>query len=187
LTEEGMIHSLHGKGVFVLENKPISFSVGGLVSFKEASEYSGQTFITHGPKLESVIINPPLHKKTQLPLGKEAYHLYRVRQLVGENIILDINYFLKDVDTDLTKEIAENSIYEYMEKTLQLKIGFARRVIRVEPATSKDKEYLDLQLNSPFVVVVKNFVHLYDGTQFEYTESRHRPDRFVFTEFARRR
>ncbi|BCU83155.1 trehalose operon repressor [Polycladomyces abyssicola] len=187
LAEEGMIHSLHGKGVFVLENKPITFSVGGLVSFKEASEYSGQTFITHVPKLESVIINPPLHKKTQLPLGKEAYHLYRVRQLDGENIILDINYFLKDVVTDLTKEIAENSIYEYMEQTLQLKIGFARRVIRVEPATSKDKEYLDLQPNSPFVVVVKNFVHLYDGTQFEYTESRHRPDRFVFTDFARRR
>jgi GntR family trehalose operon transcriptional repressor len=100
---------------------------------------------------------------------------------------LDINYFLKDVVTDLTKEIAETSIYEYIEQTLELKIGFARRVIRVEPATLKDKEYLDLQPNSLFVVVVKNFVHLQDGTQFEYTESRHRPDRFVFTDFARRR
>ena len=38
-----------------------------------------------------------------------------------------------------------------------------------------------------FVVVVKNYVCLSDGTQFEYTESRHRPDRFVFSDFARRR
>lgn len=186
LAEEGLVNSLHGKGVFVLENNFITFSFGGLVSFKEASANNQQNFITSVPKFEEVVINEALNKKSNLPIKKEAYKLYRVRSLEGERIILDINYFLKDIIQGLTKEIGEKSIYEYIEETLNLKIGFANRIIQVEPATSKDKANLDMKSYN-FVVVVKNYVHLNDGTQFEYTESRHRPDRFIFSDFARRR
>lgn len=186
LAEEGFVHSLHGKGVFVLENDPITFSFGGLVSFKEASENNGQSFITLVPSFSTITIDDALQRKTSLPKNEEVFSIHRIRQLDGERIIFDINYFLKQLIPDLTEKIAENSIYEYIENTLKLKIGFARRVIHVEPASTKDKEYLDLK-GSPFVVVVNNFVHLQDGTQFEYTESRHRPDRFVFSDFARRR
>ena len=52
LAEEGLVNSLHGKGVFVLENDFINFSFGGLVSFKEASESSKQKFSTSVPKFE---------------------------------------------------------------------------------------------------------------------------------------
>jgi GntR family transcriptional regulator, trehalose operon transcriptional repressor len=186
LAKEGFVNSLHGKGVYVLDNQQITFSLGGLVSFKEASENSGQTFTTSVPLFEEIIIDESLHNKTRLPTDKEAYKLYRVRQLDGEKVILDVNYFLKEIVTGLSKEIAEQSIYQYIEETLQLKIGFAKRVVQVEHASSKDREHLDLKSYN-FVAVVKNFVHLHDGTQFEYTESRHRPDRFIFTDFARRR
>ncbi|GBF11484.1 trehalose operon repressor [Tepidibacillus infernus] len=186
LAEEGLVHSLHGKGVFVLDHDTITFSFGGLVSFKEASVGNGEKFVTTVPKFEEVIIDESLHQKTNLPIGKEAYYIYRIRHLDGERIIFDINYFLKDLIIDLTKEIAEQSIYQYIEEILKLKIGFARRVIQVEPATMRDKQNLDIK-GYPFVVVVKNFAHLNDGTQFEYTESHHRPDRFVFSDFARRR
>ncbi|WP_339060411.1 trehalose operon repressor [Tepidibacillus marianensis] len=186
LAEEGFVHSLHGKGVFVLEKDPITFSFGGLVSFKEASESNRQSFKTSVPKFESIEIDETLYKKTNLPIDEEAYHIYRIRELDEEKIIFDINYFLKSYVADLTEEIAKQSIYDYIENQLLLKIGFARRIIQVEPATVKDKKYLDLK-GFQFVVVVKNYVHLHDGTQFEYTESRHRPDRFVFSDFARRR
>ena len=86
----------------------------------------------------------------------------------------------------LTKEIAEKSIYEYIEEKLNIKIGFASKIIQVETATTRDKLNLDMKFYD-FVVVVKNYVYLSDGTQFEYTESRHRPDRFIFSDFARRR
>jgi len=48
------------------------------------------------------------------------------------------------------------------------------------------REYLDLN-GTDYVVVVKNFTHLYDGSQFEYTESRHRLDIFHFSDVARRK
>ncbi|MBM7591361.1 trehalose operon repressor [Brevibacillus fulvus] len=186
LAKEGFVYSLHGKGVFVLENDLISFSVGGLVSFKEAAQASGKAFSTVVSRFAEVTIDEPLQKKTNLPLGKTAYQLFRVRKLEGENIILDINYFLKELVPGLTEEIAAASIYEYIEETLNQKIGFAKRVIQVEKATRTDKEQLDVKQYN-LMAVVKNFVYLYDGTQFEYTESRHRPDRFIFTDFARRR
>jgi len=186
LAEEGLVNSLHGKGVFVLENNFITFSVGGLVSFKEASENSKQKFITTVPKFEEIIIDEVINKKSNLALGKEAYKLYRVRSLENERIIFDINYFLKDVIVGLTKEIGEKSIYEYIEEILKIKIGFANKIIQVETATARDKLNLDMKSYN-FVVVVKNYVYLGDGTQFEYTQSRHRPDRFVFSDFARRR
>ncbi|TCS81794.1 GntR family transcriptional regulator [Tepidibacillus fermentans] len=78
LAEEGFVHSLHGKGVFVLDKHPITFSFGGLISFKEASEGNDQPFQTYVPKFEEIIIDQSLHKKTNLPIGEEAYHIYRV-------------------------------------------------------------------------------------------------------------
>ncbi|MCB2295227.1 trehalose operon repressor [Clostridium algoriphilum] len=186
LAEEGLVNSLHGKGVFVLENNFITFSVGGLVSFKEASKINNKIFVTSVPKFEEVIIDEALSKKSNLPRGEKAYKIYRVRCLEDDRIIFDINYFLKDVVQGLTKEIAEKSIYEYIEGKLSIKIGFANKIIQVETATTTDKLNLDMKFYD-FVVVVKNYVHLNDGSQFEYTESRHRPDRFVFSDFARRR
>ncbi|MBA4531494.1 trehalose operon repressor [Brevibacillus sp. 7WMA2] len=186
LAEEGLVNSMHGKGVFVLDQNTISFSFGGLVSFKEANENSGLVFSTTVPFFTELVIDKKLEQKTHLPNGIDVYHLYRVRKLDGERVILDINYFSKEKCAGLTPEIAEKSIYDYIENDLELKIGFAQRVIQVEQATGKDREYLDMKAFG-FVVVVRNYVHLYDGTIFEYTESRHRPDRFVFTDFARRR
>lgn len=186
LAKEGLVNSLHGKGVFVLDMNLITFSFGGLVSFKEANQASGQAFTTTVPLYEIVTIDEALHAKTNLPIGQRAYKLYRVRTLKGERIIFDINYFLADIVTDLSPAVAEQSIYEYMEESLGLKIGFAKRVIHVEKATPQDKAHMDLKEYN-LVAVVKNYVHLHDGLLFEYTESRHRPDRFEFTDFARRR
>ncbi|MEW9671828.1 trehalose operon repressor [Ammoniphilus sp. 3BR4] len=186
LAEEGLVNSMHGKGVFVLNNDLITFSVGRLVSFKEASESSGQKFSTTVAHFTVVEIDEALSQKTNLPVGKHAYHMYRIRHLNGERVILDVNYFLTDVVVGLTEEIAENSVYEYIEEQLNAKVGFANRVIHVELATAKDKEHLDLKYYD-VVAVVKNLVHLHDGTPFEYTESRHRPDRFEFSDFSRRR
>jgi GntR family transcriptional regulator, trehalose operon transcriptional repressor len=34
--------------------------------------------------------------------------------------------------------------------------------------------------------VIKNYVYLEDASLFQFTESRHRPDKFRFVDFARR-
>ena len=57
--------------------------------------------------------------------------------------------------------------------------------ISIQRTSKEDKEYLDLE-DFDMIVVVKSYTYLDDASLFQYTESRHRPDKFRFVDFARR-
>ncbi len=61
-----------------------------------------------------------------------------------------------------------------------------QRRYTVEKATQLDRKYMDLQ-GYNCLMVVSNETFNKNGIQFEYTDSRHRPDRFVFYELAQRK
>jgi GntR family trehalose operon transcriptional repressor len=185
LASDGLVTSVHGKGVFVLEKQPLNFLVGGLQSFKEASEHNNLSYHTSIPLFENIIVDEKLAKETNFLVNSNAVKIFRVRTIDNENVILDINYFNSNIVKGLTKDIAYGSIYDFIENNLNLKISGAQKVISVEPACNIDKKYLDLN-GSNLVAVISNYVYLDDGTLFEYTQSRHRPDRFTFNTFARR-
>lgn len=111
--------------------------------------------------------------------------MIRIREINNEKVILDDNYFLKEVVDGLTVSIAMDSIYEFLEKTKGLKINGTQKIISIESTTKDDQKYLDLNGNS-LVAIVKNFGYLENGLLFEYTESHHRTDKFVFSSFAKR-
>ena len=93
------------------------------------------------------------------------------------SFVLDINKFDFPVSGVVSfKEIASK---------LGLKIAYAKKEITVQNATEEDKKYLDMK-SFDMVVVVKSYTYLDDTSLFQYTESRHRPDKFVFIDFARR-
>ncbi|MFD0769959.1 trehalose operon repressor [Bacillus sp. CGMCC 1.60114] len=186
LQERGYVQKIHGKGVFVLKRKNIEFSFGGIISFQEENERLGRFCVTTVVEMERLRAAKEVAKLLNIKDKTKIDCIKRVRNMDGENVILDINYFVSDMIPGLTKEIAEKSIYHYIEKELCLHISYAQRVIEVQPCTEDDRKYLDLN-GTDYVVVVKNFTHLYDGTQFEYTESRHRLDIFHFSDVARRK
>ena len=64
-------------------------------------------------------------------------------------------------------------------------ISYSKKIISVDRATTMDQSYMDLGSDT-HVVVVRGYVHLEDTTLFQYTESRHRLDKFQFVDFARR-
>ena len=185
LSFEGLIASVHGKGVFVLEKQQLKFLVGGLQSFKEASLNNKVNYLTKVHCLKEILIDEKLSKKTGFALGAKAFYIERSRIIDGEENILDINYFLKDVIKNITEETASNSIYDYLENNLHLKIAGAQKIVSVEEVNKLDKKLLNLK-GYNLVAIIKNYVYLDDGTLFEYTESRHRPDKFTFSTYAKR-
>lgn len=185
LAQNGYINKVKGKGSFVLDTGRLKFPVSGLVSYKELSERMGKKSRTLVYVTECVPAGSHIAKELQIGPDQPVWKIIRAREIEGERIILDIDYLLADIVTNLTKEIAENSIYEYLEQELQLKISYANKVICVERATEMDRKYMDLK-NDSHVVVVRGYVHLDDTTLFQYTESRHRLDKFQFVDFARR-
>jgi GntR family trehalose operon transcriptional repressor len=185
LAQNGYIHKVRGKGSFVLDIGRMNFPVTGLISFKEMSEKLGRSTKTHVNEVKLVPASPELARQLQIAAGEPVWKVVRSREIKGERIILDKDYFLASVVESLDREIAGSSIYEYLEQELQLKISYAKKEISVEEVTEEDTRLLDLY-DYQHIVVVRNYVYLEDTTQFQYTESRHRLDKFQFVDFARR-
>lgn len=179
---EGLVTSVKGKGVIVLENNNlIEFPLHNLIGLKERGKKENNKFTTSVIHFSEITIDKELSEKTSLKEGTEVYHIQRIRYLNNEAMILDINYFDKSIVRDLSVEIAQDSIYEYIENSLGTKIQASRKVIIVQLANSLDKTVLDLgEYNC--VAVIKNYAYTQDGKLFEYSESRHKPDKFEFIE-----
>lgn len=185
LEDSGHIHKIKGKGSLILDINKFNFPVSGITSFKELTQNMGVKSETIVQELECV--RPNKFLKAQLDLNDEAeiWKVIRVRKIDGKRIILDKDFFNKEFVPSLTKEICKDSIYEYIEKELGLRISFAKKEITVQQCTEEDKKYLDCEKYN-MIVVVKSYTYLNDTSLFQYTESRHRPDKFRFVDFARR-
>ncbi|MBN3346222.1 trehalose operon repressor [Clostridium botulinum] len=186
LESNGYIQKVKGKGSFVLDINKFDFPVSGLTSFKELSTKMGIKSNTLVKELNIMKPDNFLMKQLNLSKNDDVWKVIRVREIDNKKIILDKDFFNKKYVPLLTKDICENSIYEYLENELGLKISFAKKEITVQQATQEDKSYLDFE-NYNMIVVVKNYIYLDDMSLFQYTESRHRPDKFKFVEFARRK
>ncbi|WP_215189852.1 trehalose operon repressor [Exiguobacterium sp. s6] len=186
LQEHGYVRKHHGKGVFVLRRDQIEFQFNGIVSFSEVyASLLGRSIQTSVASFEDIEAPTWLGDRMNLEPGTRMYRIERVRNFDGENVILDVNYFVKDLVPGLTEEIAARSIYEYVEHELGLQISYAKRKIAAEDVIELDRMRLDLH-DYEYVIVITNDTFLYEGRQFEYTESRHRLDKFQFSDVARR-
>ncbi|MER2063046.1 MAG: trehalose operon repressor [Alkalibacterium sp.] len=186
LLESGYIQKKQGKGSIVLDIKRFDFPISGLTSYKELEE--AQHINSETLLIKNHIETLPEYIASSLDLASDtkAHTVIRGRRVDGETVILDKDYLLTSVIEELPDEEAKKSLYNYIEKELGLTIGYARKEFIVEPATKEDRELMTLH-GDTHVVVTRSEVHLEDTTLFQYTESRHRLDKFRFVEFARRR
>lgn len=98
-------------------------------------------------------------------------------------LILDRSYFLASFVPGLTAEIAEGSIYDFLEGELGVVMSTSKRTITVERATHHDAEMLDIE-GFDYLAVMTSQTFDSKGNMFEHTESRHRPDTFCFHDTA---
>src|SRR5690625_2646584 len=185
LAQHGYIQKIRGKGSVVIDRSKLDLPVSGLVSFKEITDkigYKPETIVN-----QCALIKPSEWIKDQLKLSKEdqVWELIRIRAFSEQRVILDKDYLAEKFIPFMSEDIAKESIYHYIENELGLVISFAKKEIIVEEPTEEDRKLLDLE-GFHNVVVIKNYVYLDDASLFQYTESRHRPDKFRFVDFARR-
>lgn len=188
LAEEGYVQPLHGKGVRIIYQPiaPATFLIGGIETFQESAIRNHRKTVTKVVQFDEIICDERLSKRTGFQPDDDLYYVRRVRYLDGKPLILDTNFFLKRLVPGLTESIAETSIYEYIEKELEMAIVTSRRTMTVEHVTPADEAYLELgDYNCLAVVTGQTFND--DGWMFEYTQSRHRPDSFSFQTIATRK
>ena len=181
----GYIQTNQGSRVRVIY-EPVErniFKIGGIESFKEAAIRNGFSYTTKLVYLEKIFADEKIATRTGFKLGDELYDVCRIRYINKKALILDKNYFLVSVAKDLNEEIATKSIYDYLENELKVKIMTSKRKFTTELANLEDIKYLELE-NYNCLAIVSGRVFNSDGIQFEYTESRHRPDYFCFEDTA---
>lgn len=190
LVTDGYVQTMQGKGVRNIY-RPIeqtSFTIGEIESFQESALRNGQTPKTEVILFTEIMIDEKLSTRTSFPVGSEVYYLQRLHYLDDIPLIINHNYFLKSVALNLTKEIAEKSIYNYLEKELKVSIINSKRVMTVEKVTEIDEKYLQLNIEDyNCMAVVSSYTYNSDGVMFEFTQSRHKPDSFCFHDNAVRK
>lgn len=187
LSSLGYVQSIHGKGVVVIyqESSWSDFSISVIESLKEAAKRNGVKYHTKILVFTEFTVTERLQQRLGFPEGAEVFYMQRVRYFDNIPVILDNNWFLKSVVPGLTEEIARDSVYSYMENVLGQSIVTAKRIMTIEKASPMDRKYLELGDYDCLAVVTSQTFNA-DGVMFEYTQSRHRPDRFAFSTMAMR-
>ena len=162
--------------------------MGEIETFRESAVRNGQVPSTKVLLFTEITVDQSLSQKTGFPENAQVYYIQRLHFLDNRPLIINHNYFLKDCAPGLTKEIAQSSVYHYLEHTLRMTIVNSRRIMTVEKITQIDEKYLDLNAQEyNCMAVVTSYTYNGDGVMFEFTQSRHRPDYFRFQDNAVRR
>ncbi|HFI0139676.1 TPA: trehalose operon repressor [Streptococcus suis] len=185
LTERGMIQKVQGRGSLVLKQEMLNFPVSGLTSYQELAESLQLETKTEVVSLDQIVISSNLANLTGFESHSKIWKVVRTRSIDGKVSVVDTDYLSADIVPTITKEIAASSIYNYLEKTLKLDIAYAQKEITVEPTSREERELMKNE--DDYLVLIKSRVYLGDTKQFQYTESKHKIDKFRFVDFARRK
>ncbi|HFU4376601.1 TPA: trehalose operon repressor [Streptococcus suis] len=185
LTESGLIQKVQGRGSLVLKQEILNFPVSGLTSYQELTHSLQLSSQTRVVSLDMLTVNSSLASLTGFEPFSKVWKVVRTRSIDGKISVVDTDYLAVEVVPDLTIEIAEKSIYQYLEGSLGLDIAYAQKEITVEPTSREERDLMQSQ--DDYLVLIKSRVYLGDTRQFQYTESKHKIDKFRFVDFARRK
>lgn len=186
LEQNQYIQKAKGKAAVVMPRESFVFPISEIASFQEVNKLTGMNAETEVVNLDIIQNTEMCRKAFGENFKGDVYELIRVRKIDGEGIILDKDYFDRSIIPRLPLKACQQSVYSYLENELGIQIGYASKEITVQAATKEDKELLDLK-QFDMVIVIKSYTYLVNHTLFQYTESRHRPDKFRFVDLAKRK
>ena len=186
LEQNGYIQRGRGRASLVMPKQRNTFPLSEIASFQEVNKLSNAHAETEVVNLDILQDSHKIKKIFQQSVNGEVYELIRVRRMKDEAVILDKDYFVRDVVPRLPLNECKVSVYRYLEEELGLQISYAVKEITVQKANAEDYELLDMG-DYNMVVVVKSHTYLENNTLFQCTESRHRPDKFRFVDLAKRK
>ena len=186
LEMDGYIQKKQGKSSIVIEHGLMKEQY--LSEIKTAGELNKRSKYQIQTELTSLYIvqgQDDLMSTFEVDDKVDFYRVSRVRLIDGERLEYEISYFDRRVLPYLSKEIAESSIYRYLEEELKLTISHSRREISFRFANKEEKQLMDLA-DYEMVVVVTSVTYLSNGQAFQYGTISYRPDKVSFVSMAKR-
>lgn len=178
LVNEQYLYRIKGKGTFIAEQK-LEQKLTGLTSFTEDMLARGLTPSNSIIHFEIIPAKESLAKELEIPEYSPIYEIKRVRLAEGVPMALEKTYISANLVKGLTEKIVQASLYQYIEKELNLKIGKARQIMEASIANDEEIKLLEIDKHSP-ILLMKRVTHLENGKPFEIVKSSYRADRYKF-------
>lgn len=187
LQEKGYIQKLRGKGSVVIYEDVIQFPISEMVSFQEINKRLGLDYETKVELLEVIYAKdvPVVQHALELRDQDKLWHVIRTRTKDDTVRIMDEDYFIFQIIPQLTKEVAAESIYKFIEQEMNVEISYSNKSITFEEMTENEILYFG-KLNPPYTATVRGTVYLNNAEKFQYNISRHIATEFKFVDFSRR-
>lgn len=184
LVAEGYVQPHHGKGVRVIyseakKSKKYDVIATTMDGFSTVANSNGHQVANEVIACRELQIDERQAVKTGFDAETDVYLVQRLRIVNGSPRMIDSSLIRKDVVSEMNPDIAKGSLFNYYKETLGMEIATVKRTVTIERATPFDEKYLELD-DYNCVPVLTSKVFNGDGIQFEYTESRHRPENFIF-------
>ncbi|WYJ88967.1 GntR family transcriptional regulator, trehalose operon transcriptional repressor [Enterococcus sp. 9E7_DIV0242] len=188
LNAEGLVYSVKGRGVVILETSKVDkvfFKTGNFHGLKELSNYNEISTSSKLIDFKELTVSEELAKVISFHEGERIYKISRLRVINGASMMYDTSYFKKSILGPIDEKIAAGSIYEYIDQKLEFKIVASKSIMKVVSAKAADFENLDLGENN-CVGEIENIAYTDNGRLFEHTFIRYIPNEYVMVSFAQR-
>ncbi|WP_377887243.1 GntR family transcriptional regulator [Alkalihalobacillus sp. R86527] len=178
LVNSGYLFRQKGVGTFVAEKK-IEQQLLGLTSFTEDMQSRGM--VPSSKLISFEIVSSPASISEQLNIQEHApvYEIKRVRLADGIPMALETTFISANLVKGITEDTVSQSLYDYIEKQLSIKIGEATQVLESSVATQQESQFLKIKKGSPILLIQRN-TKLADETPLEVVKSSYRADRYKF-------
>jgi len=180
LEYEGLIIRKQGKGSFVAERKLQELLLQRLTGFYQDMLNQGHKIRNRVLRQEIVRAGDDVRAALMTKENEEIILIERLRYVDGIPVNLSISYVpQKRCPSLLFANLAEGSLYTYLETETGQHIVRGRRTIEAIRATPSLSELLETDADLPFFKIT-NTCYLADGAPIEYSLGYHRCDRTQF-------
>lgn len=169
LESRSVIYQVQGSGIFVRRRKR-----KGYITLLENQGFSGD--LTYFDVV-SKVINVTIVKATEevannlhCTLDDDVYLVKRVQSIRGQILCVEESYYKMSVVTFLNESIAKDSIFHYLEKALNIHIGFSDKYLSVHKTKGEISRYLELPEDSP-VLLVEEIYYTNTGDPFDFAKN----------------
>ncbi|WP_086350623.1 GntR family transcriptional regulator [Candidatus Enterococcus clewellii] len=161
LTDEGYVYKVQGSGIYL---RPVNFDESTNLNLIKgfSSEHQEETSKIKILDLEIIQATAEIAEELNCKIGEPLYYLKRVRFVDDEPVRVERSYYRQEIVPYLGKEIARESIYNYLTQNLKLQIGFADRKIQADYLSKDDAQLLGLAENDP-ALIVNEKIYLANG------------------------
>lgn len=178
LVNEGFLQRERGKGTFVALKK-FEKNVKGLTSFSEDMRSRGLEPETRVLSFSVIKSDGWLSSKLEIAEGSSVYQIKRLRLADKLPIAYEVFYMAEDLVPGLTKDIAEHSIYQFVESATGFHIISGVQELEATVASLEEATALNITEGEPVLYIQQK--SMIEGERpLEFVKSFYRADRYKY-------